>query len=163
MAQTKKAAVKRPPRLEHATIKVFSITEPLERLRLRRPAAFSVLCSILVIGLMWQIASLLKLNTIPNPSWWGKDPYWTFARTLQAAISFRLGFPLTQPLARGLLPALIYVSQALDLRNIGLVRVSTSPRQITKMFYRAVKDHKSGDKIKVICISGRFLFASEHY
>jgi hypothetical protein len=126
--------------------------------RFKHPIIFSLLASIIVMVLVYFITQSLHIQDMTNPKWWTYTGFFSCANVSRALISLVCGIFFTQPLARGLLPMLTIVPQAIAMKNLGLVFVTTNHKESARLFRKAFEEHDQNAKVKIICISGRYLF-----
>lgn len=127
--------------------------------RFYHPILFSLLASILIMVLVFVLSSLTALDTLANPAWWPvSSATLSMSNALRGIISLLLGILLTQPIARALLPMLTILPMAIATKNLGLMYVSTNYNECHRFFLKACSEHDSREKVRVICISGRYLF-----
>jgi hypothetical protein len=126
--------------------------------RFKRPVWFSLSGSIVVMAAVLCISQLAGIGDITNPTWWKPTGFLSAANATRALLSIVSGLIFTQPIARGLLPLLTILPQAIAMKNLGLLFVTTNYNECAKLFLKASSEHASGEKVKVICISGRYLF-----
>lgn len=135
----------------------FKSSAIIDRFRQEHPVFFSLFCSGFIIIFVWFLVTVVPWFKI-EPKWWPPNGYWTFPNTLKSLVSLFAGLILTQPIARGLVPLLIYVPHAIAMRNLGLVAVTTNKSEAARLQLHAASNHDPKEKVKVICISGRYLF-----
>jgi hypothetical protein len=126
--------------------------------RFKHPIIFSLCASVIVMIIVFFLTLLFELDQLSNPSWWKYTGLLSLSNVARAIISLGCGILLTQPLARGLLPMLAILPQAIAMKNLGLMFVSTSHGECARLILKASSEHNPNEKVKVICISGRYLF-----
>jgi hypothetical protein len=123
--------------------------------RFKHPIWFSLIAGSLVAVAVGVLTTFIPLDRI---DWWVARGWFFPGNVVRAGVSLTAGIFLTQPIARGLLPMLTIVPQAIAMKNLGLLFVTTNHTECARLFLKASSEHSKGEKVKVICISGRYLF-----
>ena len=127
---------------------VFRAFAWLDDFRHRRPFATKFLVWPLSLALTWAL-------TVHFPVLSGST---TAEKTASIVAKFAVGLFVTELFLRGVVPVLRYSCQASSMRELGLHLIITDPRQFCPVLSRFVNDHPRGERIRVICISGEYLF-----
>jgi hypothetical protein len=118
--------------------------------RFKRPLLFSLIASVVVMFVVFFLSTNFGLDKIQNPSWWKLTGFLSAANTTRAVLSIASGIVFTQPIARGLLPMLTILPQAIAMKNLGLLFVTTNYNECARLLLKASSEHTPGEKVKVI-------------
>lgn len=72
-----------------------------------------------------------------------------------------IGLVISEGFLRGVVPVMRYAGQGSSLRQLGLHLVFTDNRSYCRVVSKLVADHPKNERIRVICISGKYLFVEE--
>jgi hypothetical protein len=141
------------PFLQRVFIFIFSLFVILDDIRTKSPKTFSIILKILTT--IVTALFIIKAN-FSNPAWWHIQliGFWNLG------LSIVFGYILGE-IFSALLPLFFYVPKSIAMKGIGLVDVSVNEQDSFKFAIKYKKYHQSQNHIKVICISGRYLFRED--
>lgn len=153
--------VKKYPLLQRFFSKVFEIGYIAGRIRPKSRVWLTWVVRGVVTLLSLWLPFTLNLERFNSFSWWPYSLPFKMSAVLVLVIAALLVMVLNFFLVNGLIPLLYFVPQCLTMKSIGLVFVSLDENTSHKLFSEALKEHKHGEKVRVLCISGRHLFVEQ--
>ena len=141
---------------------IFSFIRFVGECRKKRTTAYHVVLLLVITPLFTylnysvfhNLDSILLYISITSHKWQSVGNGWKYF--LMGALSLVATYSLNI-----LFPFLYYCCNAIAMTELGLVEVSTSKNASFKFQRKYRKLHLSDNKIKVICISGKYIFGLE--
>lgn len=151
------SAVDRTDWYQGVFLGIFRLLASIDRFRGKHRVTWHAASSVISLTVTVSASVALGVEAIRDPSWWPLGPL-SAATVSKGLISISGGLVVKFFVFEGLFPLLAYLPKTIANRALGFHAVALDENASVRLTAEQVAARDPASKVKVLCISGRYLF-----